>query len=70
MAVATMGLIACNTSDLEETPLTPNTTHDVVLRASHGSLSRTELGESDGSTQAIRWSVGDQLLAWAESALA
>lgn len=68
MAVATMGLIACNTSDLEETPLTPNTTHDVVLRASHGSLSRTELGESDGSTQAIRWSVGDQLLAWAESA--
>ena len=68
MAIAAMGSIACNTSDLEETPLTPNTTHDVVLRASHGSLSRTELGESDGSTQAIRWSVGDQLLAWAESA--
>ena len=73
MALVAMVFVACNTSSLdEEMPLpdSPTTGGEVVLRAAQQSLSRTELGEGDGSVgsaQQVRWSVGDQLAVWAES---
>lgn len=68
-ALVAMTFIACNTAaNLEEEPVVPTIDGEVVLRASHAPIARTELGESDGSNQQIRWSVGDQIVSWAESA--
>ncbi len=56
----------------EEHPAKPSLReHEVVIRASQPAMSRTEMGPvgdgSAGSSQEIRWTVGDRILVWAES---
>lgn len=40
---------------------------EVVIRASQAAASRTEMGATDGTSHAIRWSVGDRIQLWAQS---
>lgn len=45
---------------------TPSQPHEVSLCVAHAPLSRTVLGDGDGSTQEIRWVHGDRLALWAQ----
>lgn len=61
-------LAACQRDESEVTihPDQP-TSCEVTIRASQAATSRTEMGDVNGSSHEIRWSVGDQIQLWAQS---
>lgn len=71
LTLALTALVGCD-KEAEPTrqPVEP-ALQQVVIRAAQPAMSRTELGEvgsgEAGSRQEVRWTVGDQLLLWAQS---
>lgn len=69
LALVDLAFISCNKENDEIVTARPI---EVAIRASHTDATRTQLGSvgvgSQGSSQLIKWSVGDQLRVWAKKA--
>lgn len=71
LSILVLGLTACSHDGLmgEFDPMKP-TMCELAIRASHATMTRTELGDGDGtfeSEQEIRWSDKDRIMVWAKA---
>ena len=67
LSLALTSLVGCEVEHDATQPTVEPTVGQVVIRATQPAMSRTELGEAGDGSQQVRWTVGDELLLWAQS---